>query len=91
MEVAHTEAMKKKTEEFERWITQREKALEVEQEKRKEAEAKFEELSVINSETELQLIQHQSRNKALKLEMEEQVSMLNNFFSLLVTVVLQKS
>jgi hypothetical protein len=74
METAHAEALKKKAEEFERWITQKEKALEDEQEKRKEVESKLEEISVVNAETELQLVQHQSNLKALENELEEKAN-----------------
>lgn len=76
MELAHQEALKKKTEDFERWITQREKTLEEEQERRKAVEARFEGLSVVNAETELQLVQHQSREKTLQSELEEQLGLL---------------
>ena len=74
MEISHAEALKKKAEEFERWITQKEKALEDEQEKRKLVESNLEESSVVNAETELQLVQHQSYLKALEKELEEKAS-----------------
>ena len=81
METVHSEALKKKAEEFERWITQKEKALEEEHLKRKSAEEKLEEISVVSAETELQLVQHQSRNKTLQAELEEQTNLCQQAFT----------
>ena len=75
MERSHAEALKKKAEEFERWITQKEKALEEEHDKRKQAETKLEEGTVANAETEMQLVQQKSNNKALEAELDDKSSL----------------